>query len=483
MTLLVIDIGSSSIRAALMDAEARLIAGTLVSRPHQFTTYPAGTSTIDADSVRHDVEACVDSLMQHPLAGAVTAVGVAMFVGNVLGVDSAGSPVTPVFTYADTRCTTEVAALREQVDAVQAHQRTGCPLHTAYLPARLTWLRHMPTAPVARWVDVSTYLYGHWFGRDVPCSYSVASWSGLLSREGLVWDETWLSQLGLQSEHLPPLADFDSVQTGLTSDYATRWPPLRGVPFFLAVGDGAAANIGSGCLAADRVALTVGTTAALRIVTEHPPALLPSGLWDYRVDRQRHLIGGATSEGGSIFQWAQATLNLHPWDKIDAALSERIPDQHGLTVLPLFAGERSPGWRSEATGAVVGLRLSTTPLDLLQALLEGVGLRLALILEQMAAEISPGAVVIGGGGALRASPAWTQIIANALNTPIYVADEPEITLRGVAHLLLASLNSTPLPNPEVSVAGVFEPQPAAVERLQAARLRQETLYRNLLVYP
>src|SRR5262249_47742683 len=152
----------------------------------------------------------------------------------------------------------------------------------------------------------------------------------------------------------------------------------------LPVGDGAAANIGCGCADESHIALTVGTTAALRLVSGDILPTVPPGMWGYRVDGTHHLMGGATSEGGNIFSWARDTLRLDEGDDLDSTLMSRSPDAHSLTFLPLLAGERSPGWAAGATGSIVGLRLSTTPVDILQAALEGVALRLSLILEQLA---------------------------------------------------------------------------------------------------
>ncbi|PJF41131.1 MAG: carbohydrate kinase, partial [Candidatus Thermofonsia Clade 1 bacterium] len=116
------------------------------------------------------------------------------------------------------------------------------------------------------------------------------------------------------------------------------------IPFFLAVGDGAAANIGSGAAAHGETALTIGTTAAIRTISTESAPDLPFGAWRYRVDGQRHLIGGATSEGGNIFQWVREQFRLPETNALEQALLERAPDAHGLTFLPMLGGERAPNW-------------------------------------------------------------------------------------------------------------------------------------------
>ena len=221
---------------------------------------------------------------------------------------------------------------------------------------------------------------------------------------------------------------------------------------------------------AGQIALSLGTTAALRTVSTEKLPPVPRGLWSYRITADLHLIGGATSEGGNIFEWARQTLALP--DDAEQQLAQRAPDAHGLTFLPLLAGERSPGWAAGATGVIDGLRLSTTPLDILQAALEGVALRLALIAEQLGGDQA----VVASGRALEASRAWAQMIANALNRPLNLTGESEITARGTAILALAVLDERALADYPLHITATIDPQPAAVDALRAARARQVALY-------
>ncbi len=472
MTILVLDIGSSSARALLFDDGANLLAQ--VARRHQFTTEPPGAATFDAEPLRERVEACVDDILRLPEAQNLRAVAVDTFVGNMLGIDAKGEAVTPVYSYADTRSAADVAGMAAYFADHDLHQRTGCLNHTAYQPGRLHWLSRAQPAlyqRVDRWVDFAYYLYRHWFG-SAATSYSVASWSGLLDRESLAWNQDWLDRLSVDAGELTPLADYDDPISGLRSPYAMRWSALRDVPFFLAVGDGAAANVGAGCVGAGQTALSLGTTAALRIAAAERLPHVPEGLWSYRITRDLHLIGGATTEGGNVYEWVSQTIAL-PADA-EQQLARRAPDSHGLTVLPLLAGERSPGWAADATATIHGLRLSTDPVAILQAALEGVALRLALIAEQLGGD-QP---VVASGGALDASPAWAQMIADALARPLHFAGEREITARGTAVLALAALDGRRLSDFAPSIARTVEPRVEGVAALRAARERQIALYRK-----
>lgn len=480
MTVLVIDLGSSSVRALLMDEAARPIDGAAAAIKHTLFTDSEGASTADAADLRGKIEACIDAVMLHPAAKAIRAVGAACFVGNILGLDSDGQPVTPVYTYADTRSAADADALTQHLDAVALHQRTGCRPHSSYHPAKLRWLTRAQPNLVQRvhhWTDMATYLYRTWFGReDVPCSVSVASWSGLLNRETVGWDDDILTVLSIPESRFPRVADTNTAQIGLCGAYAARWPALADVPFFLAVGDGAAANIGSGAVGAGQIALTMGTTAALRTVSSEILPTIPTGLWGYRIDTAHHLMGGATSEGGNVFEWARKILILPDAQAVETALENATPDAHGLTILPLLAGERSPGWAADATATIHGMRLSTTPLDIMQAMLEGVAHRLALIADSLGGD----GAIFAGGGALYASPAWAQLLCDAFGRRLVLLDEPEVTARGIALLVKRYVDGADWAATPPRVRGELVPRPDATERLRAARARQVALYQTVI---
>lgn len=470
MAVLVIDVGSSSVRTLLYDDDAQLIQSAIVRRPYQFYTDENGASQINADTLRNYVEQCIDDILTHKHASHITAVGFTTFVGNLLGIDEHNGPTTPIYTYADRQSVEDLQLLENKINADDVHQRTGCMHHTAYHPARLHWLQR--TQPdvyqeTVQWLDFATYCYRHWFGRHVPCSYSVASWGGLLNRENLTWDTQWLNTLGMSTEQFPELADFDDTQTQLSGDYVKRWSQLYGVPFFLALGDGAVANVGSGAINGE-IALTIGTTAALRIISKTPLPEVPRGLWSYRLDQPRHLIGGATSEGGNIFAWANNTLQVSSTD-IDRILSTRPPTAHGLTFIPLLNGERSPNWNALARGTIHGIRLDTDTVDIVQAALEGVVHQLGAIAERLPDTDK----IFAGGGAIYQSQAWTQLLADGFGRPIHVLDEPEISARGVA-LLLQQRESTP---PQFKT--IVEPRQTYISMMREAKDRHQALYHRL----
>jgi len=375
------------------------------------------------------------------LVSEITGVGVCTFVGNILGVYQMARPLTPVFTYADTRAEKEATRLRTELDESEVHDRTGCHLHASYLPARFRWLaKSRPDVfhQVDRWLSIGEYMEQVLFG-EASVSYSVASWSGLLDRHQLIWDEQLLRKIPVEVVRLSSLVDINSPKQGLGRKFACRWPALKNLPWLPAVGDGAAANIGSGCITPSRVALTMGSTTAIRSVVEKPIPHVPNGLWCYRIDGPRSLPGGALSEGGSLFAWMKNTFQLADPLQFEAALNSLAPDGHGLTVLPFLAGERSPGWQGHARATIHGISQATTPLEILQAGMEAVACRIALVFEKLAKLLPDDLQIVTGGGAIHNSPAWLQIITDILGRASVVTGIREGSARGAALLAFEAL--------------------------------------------
>jgi len=475
--ILALDVGTSSARAALYDDGARAMPGRFHQVRYRPTVTPDGGVEHDPAALLDAAATCVDAVLAHGPPPPVAAVAVATFWHGLLGVDAAGRPCTPLYMWADTRAAADAALLREALDEDALHRRTGCHLHASYWPAKLRWLaRERPHAlgRVARWGSFGEYLELALFG-EAATSVSMASGTGLLDQEAARWDAEALAAAGVEAARLFPLCDRHEGRVGLRPSWARRWPALRGRPWFPAVGDGAASNVGSGCLSPTRLALNVGTSAAMRIVVAGDPGSPPRGLWRYRLDRRLSLVGGALSEGGNVFAWCREVLRLPDEAAVEAALAAREPDTHGLTVLPFLAGERAPGWRGDRRAAIAGLALDTSPLDVLAAALEAVALRIALVYDLLRPFAAPDHAIVASGGAIAGSRAWARTFADALGRPLRLSREEEATSRGAALLGLDALGRQPLAAAAPPPTETLEPDAAHHARYRAALQRQRRL--------
>lgn len=488
--VMTLDIGSSSVRCGIYDSTARAVENMEAGLPHRLKTGRDGISRVDPEALLEALFLCIDKVLDRlGTAGRdIAAVGCCTFVANVMGLDASDRPVMPLSTYADTSSWPQAERLKTELDQEKVRQRVGCYFHPSYLPSRFLFWKETDSAlfhKVTRWVSLGEYLEKTLFGPSdrSGVTHSVASWTGLLNRHSLDWDEELLDHLALEKGTLSRLVDASEPRTGLTKRYAERWPVLQDIPWFPAIGDGAAANLGSAKTGTPQtVVVTLGTTGAVRAIIRGQLPSIPEGLWCYLVDKDRLLPGGALTEGGNVHAWMCEALNLNDPVSLEQELTAMQPDAHGLTFLPFFAGERSPGWRGRATATVHGMTLATKPLEILRAGMESVTLRLGLIFErlmpllEMTTEDHPTDIpVVAGGGALAASPAWTQMLADVLGHKVERCALDETSSRGVALMVLEFLEAYKTQAGTIS-GTVFEPDPDAHDIYRTARERQASLY-------
>lgn len=483
-SILTLDVGTSSVRTLLFDEHGHEVEGFGKQIPYRVIATPDGGVEVNAEELAGlAIESLSEIHRECRSAGRRPhAFAFCTFWHNVLGVGPDGHPSTPIIHLFDTRSAKAAAALAEKIGNREQHSRTGCVLHPSYVPAKLLWLaeaRRKEFQASRQWLSFGEYFFLKLFGSAVT-STSMVSGSGLWNQNENDYDAGVLSALPIEREQLASVTEMDHPITGLRPEYRSQWPEFAGMQCYPALGDGACNNIGSGCTTPDRFSLMVGTSGAMRAVCEAERMEIPEGLWCYRVDRRRFVLGGALSNGGEVYAWMKRTLQLPSEEEIEPQLAAMPPASHGLTVLPLFAGERSTKWRAEARAAFTGMSLATQPMDILRAALESVALRFRNIYDIMAERLGVPAKVVGSGGALLHSPAWTQMMADALGVPVIACQEKEASSRGAALLALERLevirDIRELP---ARMGPAFEPVAAHREAYEQELCGQRRLYTKL----
>ncbi|HTI53873.1 MAG TPA: FGGY family carbohydrate kinase, partial [Verrucomicrobiae bacterium] len=214
MLVVAVDVGTSSARARVFDAEGRALPGAEGHVAYEPTTGADGGVELDPgallEAVGHALDRCLAGAGAR--AGDIAAVGASVFWHSLLALDRDGRPLTPIITWADTRSAAAALELRRAHDERAIHQRTGAPLHSAFFPAKLRWLRR--TRPelfprAATWCGFAEYLLAQLTG-IVRASLSMASGTGLLDQARGRWDEAMLEAAGLGAGALPTIDDAPS---------------------------------------------------------------------------------------------------------------------------------------------------------------------------------------------------------------------------------------------------------------------------------
>jgi len=461
------DIGTSSLRTTLVDGRGRRLAETTAQEAYPLrVTADGGAELAPAILKRAALNCMARTLGVHRFRFPISGVAASCFWHSLIGTDERNRPLTPIYTWMDSRCRADAAALRAALGERALHARTGCMLRASYWPAKLAWLRRTDRrlfARVRRWMSPAEWLYRELAGQ-ARCGLSMASGTGLLNALSLVWDETLLDRFQLSPAHFN-----DLTEAPFESSRATRaFPQLAGARWYPALGDGAASNLGSGATRPGLAAINVGTSAAFRIMRGGPVKPFPFGLFCYRVDAARHLIGGAVSNAGNLRAWCLRELQLDETG-VERQLAARPLPAHGLTVLPFWSAERAPTWDEDHRGRIDGITFSTTALDILQALTEASYYRIALIADLI---VKRGAAQLIVSGGIQHSPSSLQRLANILNRPIYPNAEPEASIRGAAVYAIEREGASVAP---LRLTRPIRPQPVAAAAYKRERARQAAI--------
>src|SRR2546421_54170 len=213
--------------------------------------------------------------------------------------------------------------------------------------------------------------------------------------------------------------------------------------------------------------------AALRLAGITPEPLSPLSDWDQPARSLR---------SSHVRRWPQ--LPDAPWylalgDRVLANI-RAVSVSHGLTILPFWAGERSPNWRGDARAVIAGVSLGTHPAQLFRGAMEAITYQMVAVAAAMQRVVPRPESVIATGGQLIHSPAWTQMLADALGIRVTTSPEREASSRGAALLVLHALGKLPKLWSSTPARGrSLRPRPAVQARYERARRRQQHLYERL----
>jgi len=458
--LLGVDLGTTATKVVAVTAGG-VIEGRAV-RGYPTRTSEPGEAVQDLATL---CETAFDAVAECAAGRDVAGLALTGALHSVLGLDGAGTAVTPVHLWADTRSSDVARRLRSDPEAAALHRETGTPVHPMSPLVTLRWLAERGVT-AARWCGAKDAVLAAFTGRLVT-DRSTASATGLLRMATRDWSPDALAVAGVTAVELPELVDPTEVLT-LSADAARRTGLPAGLPVVAGAGDGPLANLGVGAVAPGTAAVSLGTSGALRVAASSPA--VDARTFCYLLADDTWVIGGAVSNGGVVAQWAAELFGADLPDLLAEAAGV-APGSTGLLALPALLGERAPYWDPTPRGTLLGLRRDHRREHLVRALLDGVCLRLAMVRDAVVHAGSPVESVRATGGALR-STAWTASLTAALGEPVQVVDATDGSGLGAALLgwrALGAFDSLTAAAAVVPAGPAIVPNPAAVARLAALR--------------
>lgn len=441
-----LDLGTSSAKAVAVDTTGRDLVHTAVevAAPARHTD----RAEQDPDRLLDALADAVRQVTGDPrLAGReVLGIGCSAAMHSLLALDDAGDPLTPAVVWADNRAARQVTAVADEWRAAGLAERTGTPLHPMSPLAKLRWFAE--EAPdvagrAARWVSVKEYLLHRWCGERVV-DHSIAGATGLLDIATRDWDADALRLARVDRAQLSAPVPTTTVLDGLDPGWAERLGLAAGTRVVVGANDGCLANLGSGAVDRGVAALTIGTSGAVRLVVDRPTGDPEGRLFCYPLTDDRWVVGGPVNNGGSVLRWARDMLfpdlgvGAAAYQRFDELARDVPPGAEGLLVLPYLDGERAPLWDPALRGVAFGLTSRHGPAHLLRALMEGVALQLATVVQALEA-VGRAPTALRGTGGFTGSSCWRQIVADVLDIDLEVPLGAEGSSVGAALLALQAL--------------------------------------------
>jgi len=442
--VLAIDQGTTGSKAYRLDSDGRF---ERVGGFDHRQIYP------QAGWVEHDPLELLDHVRKLlALAGDAVACGIDNQGETVIAWDAdSGEPVCNAIVWQDSRTLAVTDALKESGAAAMITDRTGLPVDPYFSASKLRWIiDHVPRAKALLdrgklRLGTSDSFFLDRLAGVYATDVTTAARTSLMNLDTGQWDPELCRLFGVPIEALAEIRP----TTGAFGA-AGRLPIVANVV------DQQAALFGHGCRQGGRAKITFGTGAfALAVADRNVSAEIAAGMmrtvaWELDGRPLTYAIEGGVYDAAAAVNWARSLGLFATYAEIDDFTAPPAIER-GLAFVPALSGLACPYWDRNAAGMWLGLGADTTKADMMQALLEGVALLAAEVIDTMnrAAPLQ-GPISIDGG--LSNNRYFCNFLARALGRPVTVAGSADLTGLGCAQLALigaglADLDTLPPPPP------------------------------------
>ena len=371
---------------------------------------------------------------------------------SLVAMDENHHRLTENITWADNRASKYATLINNQYNGLEIYRRTGTPIHPMSPLSKIFWMKHEQQSTfdnTAMFADIKTYILYQLFERYV-IDHSMASATGMFNLEQLDWDDDVLNLLGINRSQLPELVPTTHILTGMKKRYATLMGIDENTPVVIGASDGVLSNLGVNSYQKGEVAVTIGTSGAIRTVIDKPRTDEKGRIFCYVLTDEHYVIGGPVNNGGVILRWLRdeilasevetaKRLGVDPYDVLTQIASRVKPGADGLIFHPYLAGERAPLWNADARGSFFGLTLSHKKEHMIRAALEGVLYNLYTVYLALIEVMNETPNEIKATGGFAKSEIWRQMMADIFDTQLSVPESYESSCLGACVLGMKAL--------------------------------------------
>ena len=434
-----LDIGTTSVKAVAFHLRGFVIREYEV----EYLTKTPHPGWAEQDPL--EIEEATIQALRHLIGGfdqqhtTILAIGLSSAMHSLICMDKEGEPLSPSLIWADGRGSRQASLLKEQ--GISVYQATGTPIHPMSPLIKLIWMKetnYEPYQKATRFVSIKEFILFRWFRTELV-DYAVAAATGLFNIHTLKWDEHALKLAGITKDQLfDPVPPITSI-TGLNHHIAEKIGISIHTPFIIGASDGPLANLGIGAIRPGEVAITIGTSGAIRQIVSEPKIDHFQETFCYTFTDSLSLIGGPVNNGGIVLKWLKEIVGQNlDYDALTELAKMAPPGAEGLLFSPYLNGERAPMWNANIRGNLLGLSVRHKQEHLIRAGLEGVIYSIFHVGEALERLAGQPKKILASGGFARSS-LWLQILADVFNQEVEVPISHQSSAWGAAWMALLAI--------------------------------------------
>ena len=489
MGILVFDVGTSSMRGALLNDKAEILCQ--FHRKYHPTFYSSVKVTQDPEiwrkalyDIARDVgDWCKDQNEE------VEMISLTAQRTSIIPVDHKGDPLCDAVMWQDKRnieVCTRLSAMNGQII-----RKSGTMVNPVFSGSKMAWLKE--TQPeiykkADRIFVVADYLLYHMTGqRKLDRTY--ASRSHLMNLRTGRWDSVLLDIFGIEKNKLCDLIDPGELHGYTNEKFAESTRLKTGIPVYSVGGDQQCSALGMGIYEEGDMEVTSGTGAFIIGITEKVPiVLMGNPIINYSAVKGKYIVEASILTCSAAFDWFcnnfYKEVQGDIYQKIDQEIAQSPPGANGCMLLPFFQGRATPQWNPKATASFTNVTLSTTRGDMARALLEGIAYEIRNNLDIVEGQIGKAEQIQIGGG-LSNSHEFNQIQADVYGRKLIQYQHREAGIIGAWTSTMVESGKVSDHKEALEWAGrnnsiqIYEPVEKNIEKYQELRADMNHLYQKI----
>ncbi|MBA2174884.1 gluconokinase [Halobacillus locisalis] len=440
-----VDIGTTSTKAVLFSEQGEVVANENIGYP--LHTPDISTAEQDPEEIFQAVLTAMTNVAREHQDKTISFVSFSSAMHSLIAMDEDDQPLTPCITWADNRSEAWSQKIKEEWNGHDVYRRTGTPIHPMSPLSKITWLVRGESgidSKTKKYIGIKEFVFHRFFGEYVV-DHSIASAMGMMDLEKLDWDSEALSIASISRDKLSELVSTTKTFTGCDAALADQIGLDPETPFVIGASDGVLSNLGVNAIKEGEIAVTIGTSGAIRTIIQKPQTDEKGRTFCYALTEDHWVIGGPVNNGGMILRWIRDEfasaemetanrLGIDPYEVLTKIAEGVRPGSDGLIFHPYLAGERAPLWNPDVRGSFFGLTMTHKKEHMIRAALEGVIYNLYTVFLALTECMESPVTRIQATGGFARSEVWRQMMSDIFESDVVVPESYESSCLGACIL-------------------------------------------------